>query len=65
MSNIKCVANDEGCLGVATDKANPVCKNCADKGWTANFGEMSELIANDPLLKDKIDIVSPIQPPIK
>ena len=59
---IKCVAQDEGCTGIATDLENPVCESCAAKGWTANFTEMSSLIANDPELADKIQIASPVQP---
>jgi hypothetical protein len=60
---MKCVANDEGCLGEATNPENPVCTSCAAKGWTANFKEMSELVANDPELGGKIQIASPLQPP--
>ena len=51
-----------GCEGEAFDTLNPVCKKCAEDGWTANFEEMSQLVANDPLLAGKIDIVSPMQP---
>lgn len=56
---MKCV----NCGGDAFNPDNPVCTKCADDGWTANFKEMSELIANDPLLAGKIQIVSPLQPP--
>lgn len=42
---------------------NQVCADCDAAGWTANFTEMSELIANDPLLAGKVQIASPLQPP--
>lgn len=40
----------------------PLCDACKADGWTSDFKEVSEAIANDPLLSKGIDIVSPIQP---
>jgi hypothetical protein len=57
---MKCVVPD--CGGEATNQKNPVCAKCDAAGWTADFEEMSQLIAKDPDLAGKVQVASPIQP---
>ena len=54
-------AKDWTCLGETSNK-DGVCDGCKAFGWTTDPTEIQNAIANDPLLRDHVDIVSPIQP---
>jgi hypothetical protein len=54
-------AKDWNCLGETTNR-DGVCDGCKSFGWTVDPTEISNAIANDPLLAGKIQIASPIQP---
>ncbi len=53
--------NEWKCDGEAT-RPDGMCDSCRDFGWITDPMEVAEAIANDPLLKDKIGIVAPLQP---
>ena len=45
-----------------TNNKDGVCDSCKAFGWTTDPAEIREAILNDPLLREKVNILSPIQP---
>ena len=45
-----------------TSNADGMCDSCRAAGWIVDPTIIAQEIAKDPLLKDKIQIQSPIQP---
>lgn len=52
---------DWKCDGETTNK-NGICDSCTEFGWINDPTEIANAIAADPLFRDQVDIVSPIQP---
>ena len=59
---VECGAPADAPGELGQNQTYPICAECLSKGWTSDPVEIMNAIANDPVIKDLVQIVSPIQP---